>query len=149
MIIADVEKLAKELMTKFGVPWTFEFDRANRRTGCCKHSTRTISLSYEYALRNDLDNIKNTILHEIAHAIAGPGAGHGPKWKEVCILVGARRERCCSESVDMPKGRWQATCKGCGHKFHKHQAPKSINNRYCRTCGPVKGALTWDFADSD
>lgn len=34
--------------------------------------------------------IRDTILHEIATVIAGPEAGHGPKWKAVCRRVGAR-----------------------------------------------------------
>ena len=143
MEISDAEMLAKELMQKHNVVWTFLFDRANKRTGCCRHSTRTISLSYEYVVRNDVDNIRNTILHEIAHAIAGFDAGHGPEWREICIRIGARPDRCCSDTVEMPKGRWQATCKSCNRTFNSIRCPK--RRRHCRECGQVNGKLEYDF----
>jgi hypothetical protein len=32
--------------------------------------------------------VAGTTLHELAHVIAGPGAGHGPKWKAACARLG-------------------------------------------------------------
>lgn len=50
------------------------------------HYVLTISIPYlQYAPAND---IKGTILHEIAHMIAGRAAKHGPLWKDICIKIG-------------------------------------------------------------
>lgn len=139
-----IANLARLLMDKHGLKhWRFEFDRAKRRVGCCKHRIQTITLSYHYCTRgNSVVDIKDTILHEIAHALAGPGAGHGPKWKAICRQIGARPVRCYGEQVNMPKGRYKATCGGCNKAFHRHRRPKG-RGYYCRACGPSKGALVF------
>lgn len=35
--------------------------------------------------------LAGTTIHELAHALAGFDAGHGPKWKEACAKLGLRR----------------------------------------------------------
>ena len=35
------------------------------------------------------EQIRDTVLHEIAHAIAGREAGHGPLWKVTARRIGA------------------------------------------------------------
>lgn len=32
--------------------------------------------------------VENVILHEIAHALAGQEAGHGPRWRAVALWIG-------------------------------------------------------------
>jgi SprT-like family len=37
------------------------------------------------------EEVRDTILHEVAHALAGPAnTGHGPKWREMARRVGAK-----------------------------------------------------------
>ena len=140
----EVAPIARELMNQHGlVQWTFQFDRAKRRAGLCQHRRQTISISVNYVHRNTIEDIKDTILHEIAHALVGPGHGHNRTWKLMCVKIGAKPQRCCGEHVDMPKGHWQALCKGCKKVFHKHRRPKYMTGTYCRKCGPVMGDLVW------
>lgn len=140
----DAALLARSLMNQHGLGhWIFEFDRAKRRAGCCKHHSSTITLSYYYAQHNELPEIKDTILHEIAHALVGPRQGHNNVWKACCIKIGAKPIRCYANSVQMPKGRWQAKCNSCQKEFHFHRRPKYLTQRYCLACGPVKGALKY------
>jgi hypothetical protein len=40
-----------------------------------------------------LDDIKNTILHEIAHAIVGENHGHRQVWQEKAIELGVKFRR--------------------------------------------------------
>jgi predicted SprT family Zn-dependent metalloprotease len=137
--------LARQLMIDHGLGhWSFEFDRAKRRAGCCKHRSSIISLSYVYTTRNSEPEVKDTILHEIAHALAGPKQGHNNVWKTICRRIGAKPVRCYSaDTVDMPKGRWKAQCNSCKKEFHAHRRPKNHMNRYCTRCGPVNGAITF------
>lgn len=137
--------LARQLMNEHGLGhWVFSYDRAKRRAGRCSYRKQLITLSINFVIRNNDEEIKDTILHEIAHALAGPGTGHGPKWKAVCRQIGAKPVRCYdSEKVDMPKGRYKAVCGGCQKAFHRHRRPKRSGFRYCTACGPERGLLTF------
>jgi hypothetical protein len=37
--------------------------------------------------------LAGTTIHELAHVLAGHGAGHGPQWKAACETLGLRRAR--------------------------------------------------------
>lgn len=141
----DITKLAIDLISKHGLhDWRFEYDRAKRRAGLCHYGKKVISLSSYYVEKNidKLDEITDTILHEIAHAIAGYKAGHNYLWKIVCERIGANPTRCYdSEVVEMPKGNWKAKCPVCEKEFHMHRRPKYNGLRYCVACGPDKGKL--------
>lgn len=145
MTTNDAAKLARTLMNEHGLGhWVFQYDRAKRRAGCCKQRRRTITLSQYYVLLNEEPDIRDTILHEIAHALAGFGHGHDQTWKDICIRIGAKPERCYdSNVVVMPKGKYKAVCGGCSQEFYKHRKVKS--KYWCRKCGPDKGNLTYSL----
>lgn len=134
--------LARGLMDAFGLEgWAFGFDRAKRRAGACHWRKQRITLSSHYVLHNYEEEVRDTILHEIAHALAGQAAGHGPAWRAMCCRVGAVPQRCYDKSVVMPKGRWQAVCLGCGMVFHAHRRP--TRRYWCKRCGMDRGLLTY------
>lgn len=139
----EARQLALELMAAHGLQgWSFGFNRRKRAMGLCVYRTRTIELSIHFVERdNPADEIRDTILHEIAHALVGHGHGHDTVWKRKCVEIGARPQRC--GQADMPEGRWRASCKGCGKYFHRHRKPKHRQGWFCRTCGPDRGGLTW------
>lgn len=135
--------LARSLMNQHGLQdWTFTYDHAKCRAGICRYSRKTIQLSIHFVQRNSDEEITDTILHEIAHAIAGYKAGHGPEWKAVCRRIGAKPIRCYdSEKVDMPKGKYSAKCPSCAKEFTKH---KKVTRKYhCIACGPDRGQLQY------
>ena len=133
--------LARSLLDAHGLhDWTFAFNRAKRQLGVCRYGPRRIELSLHFVAANAEAAIRETLLHEIAHALAGPRAGHGPTWKAVCRRVGCKPERLDHEAA-MPAGRWRAACPTCGESFHRHRRPMK-NRRYsCRRCGPRRGEL--------
>jgi predicted SprT family Zn-dependent metalloprotease len=55
--------------------WGFAFNKQRRGMGLCRYATRTIELSIYLVDRNGLEEVRDTILHEIAHALVGPGHG--------------------------------------------------------------------------
>ena len=83
---------ARELMQLHGLQgWNFKFDHARRRAGQCDFTNQTISLSRHYArLAND-EHIRDTILHEIAHALVGPSHGHNNIWRSMAMKLGVQR----------------------------------------------------------
>ncbi len=139
----DARTTAFRLLATHGLHgWTFRFNRSRVNMGLCRYGLRIIELSTHFVERNPPDLVRDTLLHEIAHGLAGKEAGHGPAWKAACLWVGARPERLSFEA-DMPEGRWQARCGCCGLLHHKHRRPKRMIGWFCCRCGPVRGRLAW------
>lgn len=139
--------LARRLMDEHRLTgWGFAFNRGRRTMGLCRYGLKRIELSIHYVLRNDESEVRDTILHEIAHAIAGPRAGHGEKWKRVCTTLGATPKRCGNAA--MPLGRWRAICPGCGYRHHRHRRPLRGRDYFCRHCGAEKGRLSFTIDDA-
>ena len=127
----EARTLALELMARHGLlDWTFAFNRRKRTLGLCRFRVKAIELSIYLVDRNPVDEVRDTILHEIAHALVGPGHGHDAVWKAKCLEVGARPER-LGYDVNMPVGRWQAVCAGCGRLHHRHRKPKHMVGWHC------------------
>lgn len=147
----DARALALKLMSEHGLGgWHFCFNRKLRQLGLCFYPceanawTGRIELSVHYTERASPECLRDTILHEIAHALAGEGTGHGPAWKAICLRIGAKPERCKSAAqVDLPKGAWQAICPTCKQLHHRHRKPKRVWGWFCLTCGPEKGPVIW------
>jgi predicted SprT family Zn-dependent metalloprotease len=139
----QARQLAYELLAAHGLhDWSFAFNRSKRDMGLCRYGTKAIELSIHFVTRNTWAAIRDTLLHEIAHALVGPGHGHDAIWKRTCLDVGAKPQRVSFE-VDMPDGRWQARCACCGVVHHKHRKPKRMFGWFCMHCGPARGKLTW------
>lgn len=106
--------------------WRFGFDQAKQRFGVCRHSRKEISLSAPLVSLNDEAQVTDTILHEIAHALAGPAAKHGPVWKAFAVKVGANPSRCYdSAAVVTPAAPWLLVCDTCGHTIERHRRSKA------------------------
>lgn len=145
---AAVAAYARRVMDSFGLrDWYFSFDGARRRLGCCNYRELSITLSRYFVARNGPTEIRETVLHEIAHALVGPGHGHGPVWKAMAARVGCRPVRC--GRADMPAGRIVATCGGCSRVFRRHRTPRKSVRWHCRRCGPERGRLTWAVAQGE
>lgn len=161
MNLHDAQRLAISLMQQHGLrDWTFRFTRAKTQLGICKFKPRVIALSAPLTLLNDEAQVRDTILHEIAHALAGVKAGHGWKWKMIARSIGAKPERCESGEVAQPKGKYVLTCKNCGIQQPVYRVTKSIKQLmleaqgkippgqscYHAACGRKLGRLTIDVA---
>lgn len=124
MNIKIAESKAIELINKYIPDWRFKFDRSKRRFGACMHSSKTISLSKYLVELNVESEVIDTILHEIAHALAGPQHGHDDYWKSKCIELGARPERCYDASkVVQPEKKIKYVCPN-GHIRSYHRMLK-------------------------
>lgn len=141
----DAQRLAHRMMVRHGLHgWGFRFDRARRRLGMCDFTDRVISLSGPLTDVNDVETVTDTILHEIAHALAGPGVGHGRQWKQIAARVGATPKACAAagSTATLPR-RWVASCPDCGRRYHRDRLTKKLRTRaYCSHC-PGAPRLSW------
>lgn len=112
--------------------WFFDWDRAKRRFGCCNYTKKRISLSLPLTKIRDPDNVRNTILHEIAHALVGRGHGHDSIWRAKAIEIGCNGDRCSRDAKI--KGKWVAVCPQ-GHEHYRHRKP--IRSVSCGLCSNV------------
>jgi len=129
----DIVKLTAEtLILKHCPNYTFKWDNAKSRFGCCSYTRKTISLSKHLCEINDLDRIKNTILHEIAHALT-EGHHHDHVWKAKAIELGCTGARCYSEdTTKIIKGKYVYCCPNCDKETTTHRAIK--RERACGEC---------------
>lgn len=118
-------------LTQMG--WSFKFDRAKRRAGCCFYNTKTVSLSYYLVEQNNFivtDNVKNILLHEIAHALVGPNHGHDDIWRKKALEIGCDGMRCHSMKFAMAAFVYSCECGKCQLNRHRRLTRDLI----CREC---------------
>ncbi len=161
--IQDIERLVIQLMnTRFefkangenhvmsarGIGYRFEWDGAKRRFGACHYGHKKITLSKPLCSIN-LDKIygkiKDTILHEIAHAFSVEvygrinGRGHDWRWRGIALAIGCDGKRCYdSSAVEKPKAKYTLSCPNdaCDVQGSMHRKPKV--NRSCGKCSGGK-----------
>src|SRR5258708_12602425 len=85
--------LAAQGLTAKG--WSLRWDNSRRRAGCCRYRYRVISLSTPLMSAWTIEQARQTILHEIAHALT-PGDHHGPAWARKCRELGIEPNRSCA-----------------------------------------------------
>jgi predicted SprT family Zn-dependent metalloprotease len=109
--------------------WSFQFDHATKRAGCCNYQTQVISLAYAYARSATDEDIADTIRHEIAHALVGKAHGHDQVWKAQALAIGCSGTRC--HDVQFTPPRYIVTCaQGCWVTT----AERRTRGAVCRTC---------------
>lgn len=143
------QNLARTLMDQHGLQHVpFKFDRAVKRLGMTTfrrypatghEEIVNISLSAVYVDLLPEDEIRDTILHEIAHAKAGFDAGHNHEWRRIARSIGCNAMRCATPSAK-PNEPWQGICAN-GHRSQgMHRAPQRV--RSCSKC-----SRTWKLAN--
>lgn len=148
MTLGDARALAASLLEAHGLSgWSFAFDRARKRLGSCQPHHRRITLSAPLTRLNDPDVVRDTLLHEIAHALT-PGDGHGAHWRATCLRIGARPERCAAPGeVVLPPAPYALVCDRCGMRYPRYRRSRL---RYaCGRCRREVGAeapLRWVVA---
>lgn len=107
MNLRDAEILTNLYLDQFGLSskgWTFAWNRRKRAFGTCFYSKKQIQLSRILTFAETEEGVKQTILHEIAHAFT-PGAKHGPEWKRVAEQIGVRDTSGYGEFTCAPEAR--------------------------------------------
>jgi len=144
MNLSDAQALAERLMQENGLTdYRFQFDSACRRFGYCSWSRKVISLSKVLVQLNGEEQVRQTIVHEIAHALT-PGHHHDEVWKAVAIKLGDTGEKCYRNSeVIRPEPKHIYACSNCGLEFRRSKRIlEKYGNPYHHECGPKLVKLT-------
>lgn len=111
--------------------WTFDFDHAKRRAGLCSYTDRRISVSRYLAAKFEDDEIHQVLLHEVAHALAGPAAAHGPEWKRVAAELGYVGGTTHQGEIAHESAPWVGHCPA-GHEHFRFRKPTRLTS--CGKC---------------
>jgi predicted SprT family Zn-dependent metalloprotease len=149
MNLRAAEKLARSLMREHQLlpKWSFQFDSAKLAFGKCNFTDRVISLSRHLVELNNEAEVRDTVLHEIAHALAPRGAGHGPKWRAIARQIGCRAKRCYGREVVRPKPKFKGTCPSCRTVIFRYRRAQIT----CAKCSPLydpRFAFIWSLANA-
>jgi predicted SprT family Zn-dependent metalloprotease len=137
---------AQALLREHGLSdWQFQFTSSRRKFGTCWYRKRKITFSRELTLINTDPVVLNVIRHEIAHAIAGFEAGHGPEWVRIARSIGCDGIRCYDRSYDFVakkvEHRWIGTCPECGKTYSRHNRPKKKRPACGKCCKRFSGGI--------
>jgi predicted SprT family Zn-dependent metalloprotease len=139
MQISQASQLARELLIKHGFPNVkITITNAKNILGQAKEVLSKpveLRLSKHLILNNSDAEITDTILHEIAHFIAGCRSGHNWLWRNACIKIGAKPQRCADSTVVMAKAKYKVVCTECNAIIGEQHRKSSKQNKYHRNCG--------------
>ena len=113
--------------------WRFDFDRAKRRAGLCNYTDQRITMSRYLAEKFDDDEAHQILLHEVAHALAGPDAGHGREWKRIAADLGYVGGRTHDGEIAHETAPWLGLCPA-GHEHVRFRRPTRTTS--CAKCAP-------------
>ncbi len=127
--------------------WSFGFDNAKTRAGQCNYTARRITVSRYLAARYEDDEIHQILLHEVAHALAGSGAGHGPRWTAIARSIGYEGSRLHHGTRADELAPWVGRCPA-GHEFYRHRRPASrLSCSLCARGFSAAHLITWTRRD--
>lgn len=132
---AQARTIARENMDKHGLTdWKYTLDNAVTRAGQCRHRSKIIGMSRKVIDVMTMDEFMNTLTHEIAHALVGPGHAHDDVWRRMHLSLGGNG-RTTSEIGVKVIHKWLGTCPN-GHTVRRHRLTQFARNGSCPKCHP-------------
>lgn len=144
MDLSDAYRMGTDLLQRHGLDdWSLAFDNAKRRAGVCRYAQRVIGLSAPLARLHSPDEVRETLLHEIAHALTGHAHGHDAVWVARARSIGGNGLRCVPADAPTVTAGWLGVCPA-GHTAERHRRPERVQS--CARCSrdfSVDHLLEW------
>jgi predicted SprT family Zn-dependent metalloprotease len=112
--------------------WSAAYDNSRTCAGMCVFRSRTLSFSRHLIARASAEEMRDTVLHEIAHALAGPRHGHNSKWREIALRIGCNGVRC--HDIQLAPPRWIYRCSAGCWMVPRFKRSKLSTQRTCSRC---------------
>lgn len=104
-------RYCRRLLRRHGLrAWSARLDESGSRAGACDYRAKTIWLSRLFLRYAPPAEIHDTVLHEIAHALAGAQHHHDAHWRSIARRIGCSARRC--HEVELGPPRWIMHCPG-------------------------------------
>jgi predicted SprT family Zn-dependent metalloprotease len=126
-----VLEMGAEMMAHYGLSeWRLRLDHARRRAGQCDYTNKIISLSRHYVRYAEENHIRDTLLHEIAHALVGPFHGHDAVWRKKAREIGCTATRC--HTLTFSHAKWKMRCPNGCFEAERHRRSQNLVCAICR-----------------
>jgi len=122
--------------------WTIKYDHSRARAGMCDSRAKVLSFSRHLIARGSPRDMRETLLHEIAHALAGSQHGHDLTWRSIAQQIGCSGERC--HHIELVAPKWIFRCSAGCWQVSRHRrrrirmrSSNSDKQETCRQCQAV------------
>lgn len=133
MHLIPARVLATKLMRAHGLrKWTLSFCQSYSFMGDCEDKLRRIRLSAPWTLRCNKRQVRDTILHEIAHALVAPDMCHSANWYNTARLIGCRED----EDINPPPPPEMKFILSCSRHGVQEQCMRLAKPYSCGDCAP-------------
>ena len=157
-IAQECMKMLDDIGIEYGKIMEFKVNTRARRWGQCKRVSGVYSINISATLldeSNDIDGLKNTIIHELLHTCNGC-MNHGEKWKMMANKVnntyGYNIKRCSDVSEKgvkkdtRPKHKaitykYEVKCQKCGNIYQRSKMSNIVQHPEHYRCGKCHGEL--------
>lgn len=146
MELEGARRMATALMAEHGLAgWRLVLDNAKTRAGVCRPARREIGLSRAITALHTEAEVRDTVLHEIAHALVGAHHGHDAVWRAKALEIGSTGRRCVDTASARPPAPWTGTCPA-GHTTTRHRRPtRVVTCGQCSRSFDPRHVIAWRF----
>ena len=132
----ETEKILNQLKEFFPpelADWKIALNKTTYNLGQCDYQKKTIFLSQYHLTNSPLEEVLDTCLHEIAHALT-QGHHHDYFWRKKFIELGGSGER-CGNAIPCIPCNYIYYCPVCGHE---KRTQRILKVKYsCGKCSPI------------
>lgn len=113
--------------------WQVSVNGSRSSLAWAEHTDKEISISKFFIYLSTRDEFDGVILHEIAHALLGPGFGHGKEFTDLCKKISPNSDYAVS-GMDIGIRRYFFKCPRCGYSgYHNSKRDKACASCYAAT----------------